>query len=930
MKRVLPLFFITLFLFGALSVPKMVTGMNVSVEISPTEGFNEQQLISALPAQFVDRPIRVAVYDEPDTTLPSYASGGVYSNNITTVIPILEGAGYSVTVIDLFDILDHELVTAKYDVLVLVDNLPRDNVTLLVKEFWRGGGAVLSFNSAFGYLMYFGLIHDSLQGNFGLLGVDPEPYWGYEDFNWIFFEERHPIVKDYHPGDNLSVSGDNWVNLNYINLPSLLDDDFGGVAKSDVVDGVILGVDNSDKGGRIVQITGNCSTIPTGFESIITDSVDWLCPRPKGRVLFDFSHFPYYGIDMGDPTGLGGGERYSIWRDYMVNHSFTVDKLYYSAEGNLTAENLGPYDMLVINTPEWNFTAAEVAAVTSWVEAGGGLFVMGEFNPGFTPENHNLNYLLTSFDLSLNTSDDYGGALVTTDSFMHPINEEVGEVHFNGGSFVNHSDPAYPIWIDSGNTLLGGQEYGIGRVLVSGDINCLGNYIEDSDNLHLSLSMANWLTAAGAPVLIYADTWGNYGGTANNNPYKGPVAAALRDLGIRFQLTYERDYFNLSLHANDWDLVVFDNLNFDPTNYLDDIYDYAQGNGRLIISTWRYSSGTFEYLWNHLGFTKANNTYGDTIPFYLWEDQHPIFTNPVLIDTWNMSSPTLHPGTTDAANLTALDNGTVLAGYSTIPSKTNASIILGPNGQFLTNSMLLTEYVNDTDDSTYPDCYELWMNEIAFMLRPFIDHPSDMQFEGGSTGHTITWHPTSWSPTEYTVFVDGEVAQSGAWSGGSIAFNVDDLLPGSHQVLLEVSDSVGSEAGDAVTVLVEDTTLPTISSPVNVTIAAGATVSVTWTASDLFPDSYRLFVNGTEELDEEWDGTAVAVSVEDLEIGVHNFTMEVVDTSSNRASDTVMVTVTAGIAGFDPTTLLLIAGVGVVIVVIVILLLKKRGAGASK
>ncbi|MCK4483673.1 MAG: hypothetical protein KAU89_02530, partial [Candidatus Thorarchaeota archaeon] len=93
MKRVLPLFLIALFLFGALSVPKMVTGMNVSVEISPIERFNEQQLISALPAQFVDRPMRVAVYDEPNTTLPSYASGGVYSNNITTVIPILEGAG---------------------------------------------------------------------------------------------------------------------------------------------------------------------------------------------------------------------------------------------------------------------------------------------------------------------------------------------------------------------------------------------------------------------------------------------------------------------------------------------------------------------------------------------------------------------------------------------------------------------------------------------------------------------------------------------------------------------------------------------------------------------------------------------------------------------------------------------------------------------
>ncbi|MCK4483672.1 MAG: hypothetical protein KAU89_02525, partial [Candidatus Thorarchaeota archaeon] len=227
----------------------------------------------------------------------------------------------------------------------------------------------------------------------------------------------------------------------------------------------------------------------------------------------------------------------------------------------------------------------------------------------------------------------------------------------------------------------------------------------------------------------------------------------------------------------------------------------------------------------------------------------------------------------------------------------------------------------------YPDCYELWMNEIAFMLRPFIDHPSNMQFEGGSTGHTITWHPTSWSPAEYTILVDGEVAQTGAWSGEAFVFNVDDLLPGSHQVTLEVSDSLDFEAEDSVTVLVEDTTLPTISSPANVTIAAGASVNVTWTASDLFPDSYRLFVNGTEELDEEWDGAAVAVSVEDLEIGVYNFTMEVVDTSGNRASDTVIVTVTAG---FDPTTLLLIAGVGVVVLVIVILLLKKRGAGASK
>ena len=868
----------------------------------------------------------MAVYDEPNTTLPSYATGGVYSNNITTVIPILEGAGYEVNVIDLFDILNHELMTMRYDVLVLVDNLPRDNVTLLVKEFWRGGGAVLSFNSAFGYLSYFGLIHDSMENNFGFLGVDPLPYWGYEDSSLIFIGDRHPIAKDYHPGENLSIPGDNWVILNRIGLAGLLGNDFIDIANKNPSDSLIIGVDNSDKGGRIVQLTGNCSTIPTGLESIIIDSIDWLCPRPKGRVLFDYSHFPYYGIDAGDPCGFDFIGEYSLWRDYLVNHSYTVDKLYHSLEGNLTAENLAPYDMLVINTPEWNFTAAEMAAVTGWVEAGGGLFVMGEWNSVFTPENHNLNYLLTSFDLSLNTSTSHGSGLITTDSFMHPINEEVAEVHFSGGTFVNYSGSAYPIWIDSGNTLIGGQEYGIGRVLVSGDVNYLAEYIEDSDNLHLSLSMANWLTAGGAPVLMYADTWTLSGGTANNNPYKGPVAAALRDLGVRFQLTYDLDYFNLSLHANEWDLVVFDNLNYNPGTYLDDIYAYAQGGGRLIMSTWYYTGSAYEYLWNHLGFTTASNDYNDPIPFYLWEDQHPIFTNPVSMGTWNISTPTSPPGATYAANLTALANGTVLAGYSTIPSKTNASIILGPNEQFLTNSMLLTEYVNDTDDSTYPDCYELWMNEIAFMLRPFIDHPSNMQFEGGSTGNTITWHPTSWSPAEYTILVDGEVAQTGTWAGEVVVFNVDDLLPGTHLVALEVSDSLEYKTDDEVTVLVVDTTLPTISSPTNVTTVAGAIVSVTWTAYDLFPDSYRLLVNDTEELDEEWNGAAVAVNVENLEIGVYNFTMEVVDTSGNRVSDTVMVRVTAGL---DLTTLLLLAGVGVVIVIVVIVLLKKRGAGAS-
>ena len=927
MKRVLPLFLIALFLFGALSVPKMVTEMNVSVKISPAEGFSEQQSMSALPAQFVDKLIRVAIYDEDNLTAPAISDASDLTNNLAEITTLLEGAGHTVTLLTEEDILNHELLTVDYDVFILVNNVPKPNISKLVKEFWLGGGGLMTFHGAVSYLWYEGFINADLDYDVG-----NQFWWGYFSSDSQNVTSRHPTMKEYHVNDTVYERAELWATSWEPQLIEGRGDDMiflmNNATRTDYI--TAFAIDNSRNGGRIVQLPGDGSSIPTDFESIIVDSVEWLNPRPKARIAFDLSHQPRRSLDLWD--GGGFPDSYSDVRDFWVNHSYTVDKIHPSTEGNLTLDRISNYDVLMIVLPDYNFTQQEVDDLISWVNEGGNLFLFGEAgSAGYNKGNEQLNRIIAPMSLQINLTV-YEVATISTDiNENHPTTEGCVSVSMGYRGYVNISENANEICYTDSDVWIAGNSYGNGRVIVQADMNWITNdYLPVESNIQFAISVINWLTAAGAPVLIYADTWASYGGTANNNPYKGPVAAALRDLGVRFQLTYELDYFNLSLHANEWDLVVFDNLNFNPTNYLDDIYDYAQGDGRLIMCTWRYFSSTFEYLWNHLGFTKANNTYDDTIPFYLWEDQHPIFTNPVLIDTWNMSSPTLHPFSTDAANLTALDNGTVLAGYSTIPSKTNASIILGPNGQFLTNSMLLTEYVNDTDDSTYPDCYELWMNEIAFMMRPSIDNPSDMQFEGGSTGHTITWHPTSWIPEEYTVFVDGEVAQSGAWFGESIAFNVDALLPGTHQVLLEVSDIAGSELDDEVTVLVEDTTLPTISSPANVTIAAGGTVNVTWTASDLFPDSYRLFVNDTEELGEEWDGTAVAVSVEDLEIGVYNFTMEVVDTSGNRVSDTVMVTVTAGIAGFDPTTLLLIAGVGVVVLVIVILLLKKRGAGASK
>ena len=91
--------------------------------------------------------VRIAIYDEPDISYPSYTSVGFLTNNHTLINSIFNSAGYDVSYLSTADIYNHKLMTASYDVFVLNDNVPRDNITDYVMEFWFGGGSLLTFDS---------------------------------------------------------------------------------------------------------------------------------------------------------------------------------------------------------------------------------------------------------------------------------------------------------------------------------------------------------------------------------------------------------------------------------------------------------------------------------------------------------------------------------------------------------------------------------------------------------------------------------------------------------------------------------------------------------------------------------------------------------------------------------------------------------------
>jgi hypothetical protein len=286
-------------------------------------------------------------------------------------------------------------------------------------------------------------------------------------------------------------------------------------------------------------------------------------------------------------------------------------------------------------------------------------------------------------------------------------------------TYVNFTSPAFGIWntTKSTNWVVGGQTYGSGRVILASNWGWIYSTsgLGMESNLQFAVNVANWLTSGKASVLVYVDT-GGLGMDTNWNLYRGPVAQALDDLGIPFYLTFTGEYFNISLTRSPWTLVVVDNIENVMYGYFKNILSYMEAGGHLVMSSYEYKYAPASALYPYLGFNYTGHFGVPLHPIYIWNLSSDIFSQP---NHYGASSFYKGPGYgTTCSNFTLLANGTSVAGLSAHPSTANASIVLGAGGRSITNAMCLTMYSGDTDNSTYADCFEIWENEIAYMIRP--------------------------------------------------------------------------------------------------------------------------------------------------------------------------------------------------------------------
>ena len=787
-------------------------------------------------ASDIQREVRVALYDEPSASPPSYASTGLVTTNITLAEIFLTDAGFAVTRLTASEIDGNDtLRTALFDVFVMVDNNPRDSITDEILSFWRGGGGILSIDGAVSFLCHFGVMVPASTGNHG-----HGPFWTY---SWSMNQtvlNRHPVSQDFVVDDIITDELD-WAAFDWSALQG-----YSYTSEYTAITHATTGANwvntlarDTVFGGRVVQTFGDANPIAVGHDAMIIDAINWLCPRPKARVVFDYSHFPYYGIDAGDPhLGYDSQDRYANMRDALVNRTYTVDKLYPSPEGNLTAENLAPYDILVISTPNWNYSAAEVAAVTEWVSEGGGLFVMGDY-AFFADENLNVNYLLGEFDMKLNTSEYSPISFATTEAEMHPTLESVTTTYYSGGSYVNVTGDAYPLWHHGPNIVSAAQEYGAGRVILMGDINLPSTEFDTNDNTQYVINLMNWISSGPAQVLLYVDE------PLSVNHYRTPVANALNELGIDYYLTFGVStngfYLNLSLHLQEWHLVIVDNPWWGISSKYLEFKDYIESGGRFLMSSYQVNSYQSSPLWPMLGFEYAAQM-PDEVELFPWDVDDPIFNIPHDFNGIVNFTPDYDYGD-EGDMLTVFENATALAGFSNTTQDGNASIVVRNDGMTLYNAYLIDEFSFDLDDSTYADNFELWLNEIAYMLRATIDEPADVEYVEGTTGHSIVWHPHSVYPVDYLIERDGGLVEHEPWVEDTITLDIDGLANGTYVFVIAVMDRAGFTAIDEVVVTVTEvpttppttptTTTPTTTPPTTppdstllIIIAGGAAVVI--------------------------------------------------------------------------------------------------------
>lgn len=179
----------------------------------------------------------------------------------------------------------------------------------------------------------------------------------------------------------------------------------------------------------------------------------------------------------------------------------------------------------------------------------------------------------------------------------------------------------------------------------------------------------------------------------------------------------------------------------------------------------------------------------------------------IVIEYYNVTYYPHSPAGTFEAVL--FSDGSILFQYLAMNMDTSANgstvgLNFGMNASYYTAYTAgLSNVHNTTIEFMQPTSAPIIVNGPSDTTTPVLDHPANISYIDGSTGHSIIWTATDNNPNIYTIYRNESLDVAGDWySGQSIVLNVDGLTVGMYNYTIVVKDVSGHSASDTVFVVV--------------------------------------------------------------------------------------------------------------------------------
>ncbi len=183
---------------------------------------------------------------------------------------------------------------------------------------------------------------------------------------------------------------------------------------------------------------------------------------------------------------------------------------------------------------------------------------------------------------------------------------------------------------------------------------------------------------------------------------------------------------------------------------------------------------------------------------------------------------------------------------------------------------------------------------------PIVIGPGNLDVLLGTENVTLTWIVEDEHPSSIQIWIDDVLNVTTPWVNRTYdyVYNVSAYFPefiiGYYEVKLVAIDMNSNFATNISILRFYENVTPVIEGPDPVEFTFGEKGhSLTWNITDEYPDKYVIqknddqFADGTIDPEEP----VISISLDGLEVGVHNFTLYANDTSGNFATYSVLVTV---------------------------------------